>query len=163
MTEPTPTQVRHLQNQIDLLSDRKEHRSALKEGMKSLSWEKVEKNLRKKRRNFDHQLVEAFEDSDIPTPNDLYGRLDTIWESEVLDQLPSTDKSLLRSALETAATRVVTKPLGRPVVAQPFTSVNTSPTTIYAEFIGRVNEWWGNYREKCIRMAKKKAEKRLEE
>jgi len=148
---------------MDLLSDRKEHRSALKEGMKSLSWEKVEKNLRKKRRNFDHQLVEAFEDSDIPTPNDIYGRLDTIWEAEVLDQIPSTDKSLLRSALETAATRVVTKPFGVPVVAQPFTSVNTSPTTIYAEFIGRVNEWWGNYREKCIRMAKKKAEKHLEE
>lgn len=155
MSEPTPAQVRHLQNQMDLLSDRKEHRSALKKGMKSLSWKKVKKNLRKKRRNFDHQLVEAFEDSEVPTPDGIYEHLDAIWEAEVLEQLPSTDKSLLRSALETAATRAGMKPFVIPAVAQPFTSVNTSPTTIYAEFIGRVNEWWENYREKRIRMAKK--------
>lgn len=159
MPEPTPTQVRHLQDQIDLLSSREEHRSALREGIKSLSWEKVRQNLREKRRNFDHQLIEVFEDSEVPTPDDMYDCLDATWKAEVLNQLPSTDKSLLRSALETAVTRAGMKPFVIPAVAQPFTSVNTSPTTIYAEFIGRVNEWWKNYRDECARVAKKKAEK----
>jgi hypothetical protein len=84
-SDPTPTQVRQLQNRLEALLDDKEHRSALKEGAKSWSWSRARKKLRKKRRAFDHNLVQIYEHSPVPTPDDLYSRFDKVWNSEVED------------------------------------------------------------------------------
>lgn len=145
--KPCPTQVRHLQNQLESLVDRKEHRSALTEGAKSLTWEKVRERLRKKRQAFDYQVVEIFGSSKVPTPDDLYGRFDIVWGEEVLDELPSTDKSILRTALEkTAVEYAVVKAVA-----------GSSTAVTYVELIMNVNRRWKAYCEECIRIAKENA------
>mgnify|MGYP006914274361 CR=1 FL=1 len=148
--KPTSTQVRHLQNQLDSLTNREEHRSALIEGAKSWTWEKVRERLREKRRAFDYQVVEAFESSTLPTPDDLYGRFDTVWEDEVIEELPPTNKSILRTALERTATGYhVIK-----VVAGPAAK---GPAIVYAELIMDINRQWKAYCDECIRLAKEHA------
>jgi hypothetical protein len=148
---PTPTQVRHLQNQLESLTDKNEHHSALTEGAKSWTWEKVRERLREKRRTFDYQVVEAFESSTVPTPDDLYGHLDTVWKEEVLDELPSTNKSILRTAIE----RTVTEYSVIRAVAGPAT--RGGPAVVYAELILNINRRWKAYYEECIRIAKEDA------
>lgn len=148
--EPTSTQVRHLQNQLESLGGRQEHRSALTEAAKSWTWEKVRERLRDKRRAFDFQVVEVFESSSIPTPEDLYGRFDTVWKKEILDELPSTNKSILRSAFErTAAGYLMIK-----AVAGPATK---GLSVVYAELIMDINRQWKVYCDECIRIAKESA------
>jgi hypothetical protein len=137
---PTPTQVRHLQNQLDALLDSKEHRSALKEGAKSLSWEKARERLRKKRQAFDHQVVEIFESSPVPTPEDLYGRFDDIWTSEVEDGLQTPSS------------------LAKKVVLNSLFKVGG-----YVAAVKKANDRWKTYCEECVRVAKQKAEEHLDD
>lgn len=152
--EPSPTQVRHLQNQLESLADKKEHHSALTEGAKSWTWKNVRERLREKRRAFDYQVVERFESSKVPTPEDLYGRFDTVWEQEVLGELPSTNKSIIRTALErTAAGYSIIKAVAGPPAK--------GPAVTYAELIMDINRQWKSYCEECIRIAKEDASSHL--
>jgi hypothetical protein len=143
--DPTPTQVRHLQNQLEALLDSKEHRSALKEGAKSWSWEKARKRLRKKRRAFDHKLVEIFNSSPVPTPENLHSRFDDVWTSEVEDGLRASwlDPWSLVKGIGTML--VLKSPVG----------------VAYAALVKKTNDRWKAYCKECVRIAKEKAERHL--
>lgn len=156
--DPTPTQVRHLQNQLEALLDSKDHRSALKEGAKSWSWKKAKERLRKKRRAFDHQLVSIYEGSKVPTPDDLHGRFDKVWESEV-------EKELFKAIKE----KIGDKTMGAWGISQlGLGAVLGLPylTTLlgggYAWLINAVNKRWKAYCQRCVQIAVEEAEKELQ-
>lgn len=138
--EPTSTQVRHLQNQLESLLEQKEHRSALKEGAKSWSWEKAKERLREKRRAFDHQVVEVFKASPIPTPEDIYSQFDEVWISQVKDDI-STLSLWKKKKEETTSI---------------FSLLSFSVK--YVINIKKANDRWKAYCEECIQIAKEEAE-----
>lgn len=155
--DPTPTQVRHLQNQLKSLLDEKAHRSALKEGAKSWSWEKAKKRLRKKRRAFDHQLVSIYEGSKVPTPDDLHSRFDKVWESEVENPLYEfvqdnvSDKTM-------GVWGIGQMGLGA-VLGLPYLGAMLGGSYVY--LISVANDSWKTYCEECVRIAVEEAEKEL--
>lgn len=149
-SDPTPTQVRHLQNQLTALLGDKEHRSALKEGAKSWSWDKAKERLRKKRRAFDHKLVSIFEASVVPTPDDLYGRFDEVWESEMEDDFVEQVKKEMGAVAQVGGGLLVG-------------GIGGAIGGGYALLVTVANKRWKSYCEECVQIAKDKAESHLEE
>jgi len=151
--DPTPTQVRHLQDELESLLNSKDHRSALKEGAKSWSWDKAKKRLRKKRRAFDHQLVNIFEASRVPTPDDLYSHFDEVWESEV-------ENDLVEAVGEEMGT------VGRVGVgAAAGVALGAGGVLLgggYALLIHIANKRWQAYCKECVQITQEKAESHLE-
>lgn len=141
----TPTQVRHLQNELESLLSSKDHRSALKEGAKSWSWDKVKKRLREKRRAFDHKLVSIFEASRVPTPDDLYGRFDVVWESEIENNLAE------------AVEKEIGLSVGGEVAGLMLGGAVGMVGAGYAVLITIANKRWQSYCEECVRIAKEEA------
>jgi len=145
-SDPTPTEIRHLKNQLEALLDMKTHRSALKEGAKSWSWAKAKERLRKKRRAFDHEIVETFEDSRVPTPDDLYSRFDKVWKSEVEGGLFEVAEEKLGKWGQVGVG-----------IALGSTALGGALGGQYTCLIYVANKRWKSYCSECVRTAKEKA------
>jgi hypothetical protein len=154
-SDPTPTQVRHLQNKLEALPDEKQHRSALKEGAKSWSWNKAKERLREKRRAFDHQLVDIYSHSPVPTPDDLYGRFDEVWESKVENDLvKSVKKEIKAVAGGQAVGGIAGAALG---------TLGGAAVGGYLVLVTIANKRWQSYCEECVRIAKEEAGNHLDD